>query len=128
MSIVSVFLFFFQAKGGIRDLTVTGVQTCALPICRTTPRGGDGPRRGVVRRRRGAVAANVVGYSRLALWAHSSAGERPLHTREVPGSIPGAPTFFRTLHKRRLGRTLFPVEVPDVQYAKSGDVNIAYQG
>ena len=23
--------------------------------------------------------------------AHSSAGERPLHTREVPGSIPGAP-------------------------------------
>ena len=24
-------------------------------------------------------------------WAHSSAGERPLHTREVPGSIPGAP-------------------------------------
>jgi hypothetical protein len=25
--------------------------------------------------------------------AHSSAGERPLHTREVPGSIPGAPTF-----------------------------------
>src|SRR5205085_4280569 len=26
--------FFFQAEGGIRDLTVTGVQTCALPICR----------------------------------------------------------------------------------------------
>src|SRR2546430_13028320 len=24
---------FFQAEGGIRDLTVTGVQTCALPIC-----------------------------------------------------------------------------------------------
>src|SRR3989475_1389483 len=27
----SVF-FFFQAEDGIRDLTVTGVQTCALPI------------------------------------------------------------------------------------------------
>src|SRR2546430_8956967 len=26
--------FFFQAEDGIRDLTVTGVQTCALPICR----------------------------------------------------------------------------------------------
>src|SRR2546430_10352722 len=26
-------LFFFQAEDGIRDLTVTGVQTCALPIC-----------------------------------------------------------------------------------------------
>src|SRR2546430_12345289 len=25
-------LFFFQAEAGIRDLTVTGVQTCALPI------------------------------------------------------------------------------------------------
>src|SRR6266567_4806293 len=29
---VSVFFFFFQAEDGIRDLTVTGVQTCALPI------------------------------------------------------------------------------------------------
>src|SRR6266478_9139293 len=28
------FFFFFQAEDGIRDLTVTGVQTCALPICR----------------------------------------------------------------------------------------------
>src|SRR2546430_15646147 len=27
-----VFIFFFQAEDGIRDLTVTGVQTCALPI------------------------------------------------------------------------------------------------
>src|SRR5256886_9813419 len=26
--------FFFQAEDGIRDLTVTGVQTCALPIFR----------------------------------------------------------------------------------------------
>src|SRR5256886_15291632 len=30
--------FFFQAEDGIRDLTVTGVQTCALPICaRSSP-------------------------------------------------------------------------------------------
>src|SRR5688500_7689754 len=27
-------LFFFQAEDGIRDYKVTGVQTCALPICR----------------------------------------------------------------------------------------------
>src|SRR2546430_8880798 len=33
MSLVAiVVLFFFQAEDGIRDLTVTGVQTCALPI------------------------------------------------------------------------------------------------
>src|SRR6266498_1572294 len=29
--------FFFQAEDGIRDADVTGVQTCALPICRGTP-------------------------------------------------------------------------------------------
>src|SRR5437588_7428339 len=30
---VIVFFFFFQAEDGIRDHCVTGVQTCALPIC-----------------------------------------------------------------------------------------------
>src|SRR2546430_5843550 len=29
---ITVDFFFFQAEDGIRDLTVTGVQTCALPI------------------------------------------------------------------------------------------------
>src|SRR3712207_4998396 len=34
MSIPSYFdCFFFQAEDGIRDIGVTGVQTCALPIC-----------------------------------------------------------------------------------------------
>src|SRR3989449_3246211 len=28
-----LFFFFFQAEDGIRDVAVTGVQTCALPIC-----------------------------------------------------------------------------------------------
>src|SRR2546427_5155415 len=32
------FFFFFQAEDGIRDLTVTGVQTCALPISECQPR------------------------------------------------------------------------------------------
>src|SRR3989440_4074763 len=30
--VVVVLFFFFQAEDGIRDLIVTGVQTCALPI------------------------------------------------------------------------------------------------
>src|SRR2546430_10407741 len=34
-------IFFFQAEDGIRDLTVTGVQTCALPIWRRALAGGD---------------------------------------------------------------------------------------
>src|SRR2546427_8420904 len=46
MSCVLYFFFFFQAEDGIRDLTVTGVQTCALPISRVkrldTPPKVDG--------------------------------------------------------------------------------------
>src|SRR2546430_13530903 len=33
-------LFFFQAEDGIRDLTVTGVQTCALPISSAEAKSG----------------------------------------------------------------------------------------
>src|SRR3712207_2267010 len=34
--------FFFQAEDGIRDIGVTGVQTCALPILGGEQRGFDG--------------------------------------------------------------------------------------
>src|SRR5687768_10978878 len=33
------FTFFFQAEDGIRDVAVTGVQTCALPISRAPAAG-----------------------------------------------------------------------------------------
>src|SRR5690625_7347625 len=51
--------FFFQAEDGIRDGHVTGVQTCALPICRSSrsagPAGrGPGAARGSWRTRHGA--------------------------------------------------------------------------
>src|SRR2546430_12107846 len=40
MLLLSMFVFFFfQAEDGIRDLTVTGVQTCALPILLGNYRG-----------------------------------------------------------------------------------------
>src|SRR2546429_8936231 len=39
------FFFFFQAEDGIRDVAVTGVQTCALPI-------SAGPRAAWARRKR----------------------------------------------------------------------------
>src|SRR5207245_3233728 len=32
VGVPALLLFFFQAEDGIRDATVTGVQTCALPI------------------------------------------------------------------------------------------------
>src|SRR2546427_2760791 len=41
MTVHNTFFFFFQAEDGIRDLTVTGVQTCALPILPAARHGGD---------------------------------------------------------------------------------------
>src|SRR6266436_4696071 len=38
----SVFFFFFQAEDGIRDVAVTGVQTCALPILSAGSAAHDG--------------------------------------------------------------------------------------
>src|SRR2546430_5344469 len=49
--VLSVVFFFFQAEDGIRDLTVTGVQTCALPISG----GPGGSRRTFLRRGRPAL-------------------------------------------------------------------------
>src|SRR5256886_12403448 len=53
--------FFFQAEDGIRDLTVTGVQTCALPIW--SPWSEASPRAG---RPEGNSAARGPGRSRAA--------------------------------------------------------------
>src|SRR5207245_3939966 len=68
-----VFLFFFfQAEDGIRDATVTGVQTCALPILPPCvedrllrlARGADHPRRralhGLARPAGSRLAARAV--------------------------------------------------------------------
>src|SRR2546422_3057585 len=55
------FFFFFQAEDGIRDVAVTGVQTCALPI---SPRSGNRDRRLFQQRlvlRRGHVRRSLHG-------------------------------------------------------------------
>src|SRR5260370_39723046 len=39
-----MFFFFFQAEDGIRDSSVTGVQTCALPISTRRIKEADHPR------------------------------------------------------------------------------------
>src|SRR5258706_8436574 len=49
--------FFFQAEDGIRDWSVTGVQTCALPISRGTRRARPSYRRA---RRRGCPACASI--------------------------------------------------------------------
>src|SRR3712207_7611336 len=45
VELVIFLFFFFQAEDGIRDIGVTGVQTCALPISsvRATSRAGRAP-------------------------------------------------------------------------------------
>src|SRR3712207_2291085 len=55
-SVVPAFIFFFQAEDGIRYIGVTGVQTCALPICY----GGKGVSRAVANVD-GELAQVVVG-------------------------------------------------------------------
>src|SRR2546429_7223150 len=50
MEISTLLFFFFQAEDGIRDVAVTGVQTCALPISSFAAQrfsGGVSPEAGV---------------------------------------------------------------------------------
>src|SRR2546430_15041604 len=67
-----VFFFFFQAEDGIRDLTVTGVQTCALPIC---PRA------------LACLPAEAPAHPRCRLpaWRDRRRGRLPLHEPPGPG-------------------------------------------
>src|SRR5258706_14071792 len=66
-----VFFFFFQAEDGIRDWSVTGVQTCALPISPDADRergpGGESHRDAA--RGLGRVRARVAGAQRAGLHA-----------------------------------------------------------
>src|SRR5262249_57596884 len=68
--------FFFQGEGGIRDWSVTGVQTCALPIYSAsvshTPRGVR-PRT-IAKRYPGAAQRNGAQPARLGMTAGRSAG------------------------------------------------------
>src|SRR5438046_7266525 len=74
---MSYFLcFLFQAEDGIRGWSVTGVQTCALPISRRTPRrSAPTTLRTAVDRERMAVR-RVVGAERLGVLLGAHAQER----------------------------------------------------
>src|SRR5437879_8867988 len=80
MFLVCVFFFFFQAENGIRDTSVTGVQTCALPISRQHRHLLRGSRACQER------ASRLRGVSRQALRAaaaRSDAGGRRSEERRV---------------------------------------------
>src|SRR3989449_8090762 len=84
--------FFFQAEDGIRDVAVTGVQTCALPIfCAGKeaarlqyPAGAARRGRDPVEERPGVGPAGVpLGRARRA-----APGARRVHARSEPVSLP----------------------------------------
>src|SRR5205809_5443304 len=58
-----LFFFFFQAEDGIRDVAVTGVQTCALPISGPALAPGRKPAPSLTRRASLNVAASLLDYS-----------------------------------------------------------------
>src|SRR6266496_4554915 len=74
-----LFFFFFQAEDGIRDLYVTGVQTCALPISTSQqrrPSAKQPPEQGYVTGRLhaggdcGRRALEEVGPPRMRSWLY----------------------------------------------------------
>src|SRR2546430_11434680 len=70
---VSVRVLFLQAEDGIRDLTVTGVQTCALPILQ-------------LRQARCTAGQNVVQFS-----DQIATGIRDFLARALPVATSGSP-------------------------------------
>src|SRR5688500_19828264 len=75
-------VFFFQAEDGIRDYKVTGVQTCALPICAVARRAeGEGGRAGDAAERDVAVvrAIRAGAGCRAELGSASAAVREDLH-------------------------------------------------
>src|SRR5256886_10627335 len=86
-------VFFFQAEDGIRDLTVTGVQTCALPISYRASRPGSKPARPV------GAAAN----ERTRSLSATPAGGRLAARWPLPADLPRCRVFSRS-EERRVGK------------------------
>src|SRR5438128_12108986 len=114
-----IIFFFFQAEDGIRDATVTGVQTCALPIWASSESWDD------------SVSCDLPWAVRVALvcWmkqASVPAASAPWRGQEVArgGRDPAcedqdASTSSRTVRGLRRN-TLRPKEEGTLQFVRSG--------
>src|SRR2546430_14999326 len=116
---IAILFFFFQAEDGIRDLTVTGVQTCALPILiqhRNLHR-----RRYVLRCRHEGIRLHV-GISTCDLWRrgrprevhHDGARETNQGRGPDPGSRPPS-------GDRGGERAAIPIDPPRTRDGRSED-------
>src|SRR2546430_6259966 len=101
---VGAFFFFFQAEDGIRDLTVTGVQTCALPISAgqggarvRSPNQGSADQTGGRRRGPSSGLGSRGSWSRRRIDGPSRVGREPVlgNSRWVPQPTRGPPTPVR---------------------------------
>src|SRR2546422_5515577 len=79
-------VFFFQAEDGIRDVAVTGVQTCALPIC-WSPAALEGPQYIIVSTHGGLRSEDG---SPVALGYHTGHWEIGLLVREAAETLRAA--------------------------------------
>src|SRR5712692_11369647 len=81
-----LFLFFFQAEDGIRCGTVTGVQTCALPI---------------------SEANLPTRYGHFRMIAYTSDVDSEQHIALVRGDLAGAPPPLVCVHSHCLTGDVF---------------------
>src|SRR5690349_21933339 len=104
------FFFFFQAEDGIRDLYVTGVQTCALPIYQGEAdhqRCAENSQRNP-QRTASTAAALMIGLALVALVATLAAGTiKPFRSEErrvgKEGRCRGAPEHEKKKEEKRWG-------------------------
>src|SRR6266542_731689 len=87
-------VFFFQAEDGIRDATVTGVQTCALPIWRR-PAERDLELRGDEEIVEAAVEQQRPDRRLVEQRGHDPAVNRPRVAVEVLGDLDGGADLAR---------------------------------
>src|SRR2546427_12507676 len=103
------FFFFFQAEDGIRDLTVTGVQTCALPIW-SNPRPPKRRRRRSPSRGGARPAARTWPRSRSLLQPYQVV-ERRVPVGDIRGPEPRQPFQREVLDgERRHYRAVLEIE------------------
>src|SRR5438270_3091579 len=96
-SSLAQFFFFFQAEDGIRDLTVTGVQTCALPILRMEPFAP-----GQLALLEDLTGRAALAYDNARLYAERAHVAHTLRHSLMPAALPKIPglqleSFFRPM-------------------------------
>src|SRR2546430_6868155 len=114
-----MFFFFFQAEDGIRDLTVTGVQTCALPISRAYV--------GLVARTR-APSTSQIAWTRVVFPVPSSP-ESPMTAGPARSRPSASPNRWSASADRRItaGVGLGP-ELEDLVAQQSGELEVELFG